>query len=643
MDFFARQDRARRNTSALVVYFALAILGLTVAVYVAVLVIVVGVDAKSHGAFGVRAGPWNPELFLAVAAVTLAVIWCGSAFKFRQLSQGGSAVATMLGGRLVGSDSTDPDERKLLNVVEEMAVASGVPVPQVYVMDGEPGINAFAAGHTPSDAAVGATRGCVKLLTRDELQGVIAHEFGHILNGDMRLNLRLIGLIFGIVCLTVIGRILLRTRGRKNPMPMLGLALILIGWIGVLFGRLIQAAVSRQRELLADASAAQFTRNPLGLAGALKKIGGLAQGSRLESVHAEEASHLFFANGLRKSFFGLMATHPTLEERILALDPAFDGTFPHVSFEAARDEEPAPRKPARALPGFPLPYGVPVGMVPAGLAARDVLPSLGSPTHEHLRYAVEFRDSIPPALESAVRDPLGATALIYALLLSDDPAVREQQLGELAGSSDAVRQETLRIWPEARNAASRSKLPLVDLALPALRNLSPAQFQELRAVLWRLVESDNRIDLFEFMLKKIVVRHLSPHFELARKPVVQFYALGPLLADCGVLLSAIASVGHEDAADARGAFDQGARILSGAAPAQVPFLHEAQCDLARVDRALDRLDQAAPGIKRSVILACAQTVAADGVIQEPEAELLRSIADALDSPIPPFVRPPNRP
>ena len=172
----------------------------------------------------------------------------------------------------------------------------------------------------------------MKLLTRDELQGVIGHEFSHILNGDMRLNLRLMGIIFGILCLAVIGRVLLYTRSRsskdKNPLPLLGLALIVIGWVGVFFGRLIQAAVSRQREFLADASSVQFTRNPAGLAGALKKIGGLSYGSKLEAAHAEEASHMFFGNGMGESFFHLMDTHPPLAERIRAIDPSFDGTLP---------------------------------------------------------------------------------------------------------------------------------------------------------------------------------------------------------------------------------------------------------------------------------------------------------------------------
>jgi Zn-dependent protease with chaperone function len=241
-----------------------------------------------------------------------------------------------MGARAINPNTTDPDERKLLNVVEEMAIASGVPVPQVYVMDEEDGINAFAAGHKPGDATVTVTRGCMKILTRDELQGVIGHEFSHLLNGDMRLNLRLMGIIFGILCLAIIGRVLLQTgRGReKNPLPLLGLALLVIGYIGVFFGRLIQAAVSRQREFLADASSVQFTRNPGGITGALKKIGGLGEnGSRLGHAHTEELSHMFFGNGVTAPFIGLLETHPPLAERIRAFDPAFDGKFPLVRYD----------------------------------------------------------------------------------------------------------------------------------------------------------------------------------------------------------------------------------------------------------------------------------------------------------------------
>src|SRR5437870_1001860 len=255
MDFFQRQDQARRNTKLLVVYFVAGVATLIAAVYLVSLLIFTGFSFHHHHYYLAGDQPqlslWNPKLFFGVAAGTLAVIGLGSGFKTMELAQGGSAVATMLGGRLIPSSTTDPDERKLLNVVEEMAIAAGVPVPQVYLMDDENGINAFAAGHSTSDAVISVTHGAIKLLRRDELQGVIGHEFSHILNGDMRLNLRLMGIIFGILCLTIIGRILLQTRSRdskdRNPLPLLGLALIIIGWVGVFFGRLIQSAVSRQR------------------------------------------------------------------------------------------------------------------------------------------------------------------------------------------------------------------------------------------------------------------------------------------------------------------------------------------------------------------------------------------------------------
>jgi Zn-dependent protease with chaperone function len=642
MDFFDRQDKARRNTKVLVFYFVVAVALLVLATYTAL--------ALAFFAAGLResAGQatfhwWEPELFLWATLGTLAVILIGSISKTLELSGGGSAVAEMLDGRLLDSNTTEPDERRLLNVVEEMAIASGVPVPQVYVMDAEAGINAFAAGHSPSDAAIGATRGCMKLLSRDELQGVIGHEFSHILNGDMRLNLRLMGLIFGILCLTVVGRILVRTRGRKNPMPLLGLALIVIGWAGVFFGRLIQAAVSRQREVLADASAAQFTRNPQGLASALKKIGGLAQGSRMESAHAEEAGHLFFANGLSDAFFGLMATHPPLEERIRALDPEFDGKFPALSSEAPPDVEPPEAKPLRTaglpFPGFPAMQSATGGFVAPVIAAQSVIQNVGRPTARHLRYAEDLHQAVPPSLTAAARDPLGAGALLYALLLSNDSSARQTQLGELAQATSAVAyQETMRIWPETQSLAVQAKIPLVDLAVPALRRLSQMQFQEFRTVVKSLSESDNKINLFEYMLQKIVLRHLEPYFLSAPKPVMQFYALRPLAAECGLLLSAMAYAGQEDATQAHVAFERGAQLLRHAAQTEIPFLPPTQCDLPQVDTALERLSRAVPQIKKNLLSACVETLATDGVIQEGEAELLRAIAEALDCPIPPFVQ-----
>jgi Zn-dependent protease with chaperone function/uncharacterized tellurite resistance protein B-like protein len=650
MDFFERQDQAHRNTKLLVVYFILGVAMLTLAVYAAALGILTGLTSSRHHRGyepETQLVLWNPQIFFGAAIGTLAVIALGSGFKTLELAQGGSTVATMLGGRLVDPTTADPDERKLRNVVEEMAIAAGVPVPQIYLLPQENGINAFAAGHSTSDAVVAVTAGAVRLLNRDELQGVIGHEFSHILNGDMRLNLRLMGAIFGILCLTVIGRVLLYTRSRdskdKNPLPLLGLALIVIGWIGVVFGRLIQAAVSRQREFLADASSVQFTRNPAGLAGALKKIGGLSIGSKLEAAHAAEASHMYFGNGMGESFFHLMDTHPSLGERIRAIDPSFDGAFPPVSFAEVEREAPRVAPPPRSplpfpFPGLPRAQGAMAGLMPPLIAAQTVMASAGNPTPAHLRYAEGLRISIPASLQAAAREGLGASTLVYALLLSDDETVHRKQLDELtAATSAAVCQETLRVLPEVRAVATHAKLPLVDLAIPGLRHLSPTQFQQFRAAVQKLVESDGEIDLFEYVLQKTVLRHLEPYFLQARKPTIQYYALKPLAADCTILLSALAYLGQDEPAKIEFAFQQGAQPLSYATQVQLRLVTAEECELAQVDAALNRLCQAVPQIKKNVLNACAQTVAADGVIQEMEAELLRAIADTLDCPIPPFI------
>jgi Zn-dependent protease with chaperone function len=624
VDFFERQDEARRHTKLLVFYFAAAVLSLVVVINVAASLILGALVIGSKS-----------ELLLWITLGTLAVILAGSAFKTLQLASGGSVVAELLGGRLIDSNTSDTDERKLLDVVEEMSIASGVPVPQVYVMDDEAGINAFAAGHSTSDAAISVTRGCMKLLSRDELQGVIAHEFSHILNGDMGLNLRLMGLVFGILCLTVIGRVLIRTRGRKNPLPLVGLALIVVGWAGVFFGRLIQSAVSRQRELLADAAAVQFTRNPAGLAGALKKIGGLPYGSRIESPHAEEASHLFFANGLGNSLF---STHPPLTERIRALDPSFDGKFPRVGEEPVSAISPAPL--VSATPEIPMSQAGAGRFVAPFVSEHAVVANIGQATTQHLAYAADFRHAIPPAIEAAARDPLGASGLVCALLLASEPSVHEKQFEVLASvTSEAMLNETARIWPEVKVMPVQAKIPSLDLALPALRRLPPEQFQQFRAAIGTLAASNDKADLFAYMLQKIVARHLDTYFLPERRPVTQFYALHPLAHDCGVLLSATAYAGQENATELSAAFAKGADYLNQAAHCEIPLLPPDECDLSNMDAALERLSQAVPQIKKNLLGACAQTVAADGVIQQGEAELLRAIADALDCPVPPFVRP----
>jgi Zn-dependent protease with chaperone function len=654
MDFFAQQDHARRKTRWLVAYFALAVISMIVMIYGATVLVSGYIALKQAHHYYPSGQPafalWNPRLFAGVVVGTLAVIFFGSAYKTMALSAGGSAVAESLGGRLILSNTNNPDERKLLNIVEEMSIASGVPMPKVYVLENEDAINAFAAGHTPSDAAVAVTHNCMTKLSRDELQGVIGHEFSHILNGDMRLNIRLIGILFGIFCIATIGRILLQVRSSnsrdKNPLPVIGILLLIIGSLGVFFGRLIQAAVSRQREFLADASSVQFTRNPTGLSGALQKIGGY--GSFMESPHASDASHLFFASGLTDAFFGAMATHPPLDARIKAIDPNWDGKFHRLPDDRPENLHLSCNPPPRRPPPFPSQrdiFGTVVGgaiftsenEAPPVIQSRSVLPNLGNPTPLHLQYAEALRNSLPENLKAAAREPLDAMALIYALLLNDDESQRALQLAGLAGrATQAVAEKTVALYPEVPQAARRARLPLVNLALPALRQLDAGQFSQFSQTLQWLIGSDGKVELFEFVVQKIVLRHLESNFGMARQPTIQFYTLKPLVPDCVVVLSALAHVGSNDPAEIQKAFAAGAPYLR--APADVPreLLPREACGVNQLDAALNRLVQAVSIIKKNLLEASSHVVGADGVIVEAEAELLRAVADTLDCPMPPL-------
>lgn len=655
MDFFARQDHARKQTKVLVFYFAAAVILIVVAVYAVVMVGVNVSHQQRHSRYAqYQPTPppvlWNAQVFLAAGLGTVAVILIGSAWKTSQLSGGGGSVATLMGGRLVSPGTADPNERKLLNVVEEMSIASGTPMPQVYVLDNEDGINAFAAGHSTSDAAVAVTRNCMTKLSRDELQGVIGHEFSHILNGDMKLNLRLIGIIFGLLCLATIGRILLYSRSSnsrdKNPLPILGIALIVLGGIGVFFGRLIQAAVSRQREFLADASAVQFTRNPGGLSTALQKVGGY--GSRMWSPHASDVSHMFFANGLTSSFVELMATHPPLDERIKAIDPTWDGKYQRLpddkpeNLHLSRDAGSSRSVSAPIESIFRSPLGnviIATGTMdePRVTKSQSVLPSLGNPTPLHLKYAEEMRDALPESLKATAREPLAAMALTYALLLSTDEKLRAEQLGEIARrNSNQISEKTAALFPEVSAVVKRTRLPLVNLAIGALRNLTAEQFNQFSTTLDWLAGSDGQMELFEFVLQKIVQHHLAAKFNPARPLTVQYYTLKPLVPDCAVVLSALASVGSSDTNEIQKAFTAGVPYLRAPANVELALLPREHSGVEEIDVALNRLALAAPIIKKNLLEACARIVGADGVIQEAEAELLRAVAETLDCPIPPL-------
>ena len=651
MDFFGQQDRARRSTRRLVGLFVLAVAAIVAAVYLVVVVLLFGAG------WGPRGIPlWDPALLVAVAGSTVLVVAGGSLFKIWQLSSGGSAVAELLGGRPIDPNTSDPDERRLLNVVEEMALAAGTPVPDVYLLPDERSVNAFAAGFSREDAVIGVTQGTVRLLDRDELQGVVGHEMSHVLNGDMRLNLRLMGVLHGILVISMIGYMLLRSGGsgrrrERSALPLVGLALYLVGWIGVLFGRFIKAGVSRQREFLADASAVQFTRDPSGIAGALATIGGWERGSRIGDSHAEEASHLFFADGLKRRFFAWTATHPPLEERIRRIDPSWDGSWPRVEWPEEGGAEEAPAAPerleellggvGRAAEEVQRAGGGVAGVLdPAAVAA-----SVGTLDPLHVAWAAALIEALSPELVRAAREPGEARELVYALLFhpadgSDEAgSVRERQRGIVARRAGPRTLATVeKLLPTLDEAPRGTRLALADLVLPALRRMSAEQYRSFRATLKELAEADRRIDLFEYALRRMVLRHLEPQYRGPGDRTAQYYSLGRLGSELSCLLSALGRAGHEDEEAVRGAVEAGAVELGAAgAEIEIEVLEPSACGLAAFDRALDRLALAAPALRERVLRAAVATVLHDRRVDPEEAELVRAVADALDCPVPPFL------
>jgi len=635
MDFFEYQEAARRRTGWLIFLFTVAVVMIVLSVYAIV--------AATLGK------PWDPAVFAAVAAGTLMVISAGSVYKTWQLASGGEPVALMLGGRLVDPHTIQLAERRLLNVVEEMALASGVPVPPVYVLENEPSINAFAAGHDPSNAVIGVSRGCLDHLTRDELQGVMGHEFSHILNGDMRLNLRLVGILHGILLLAIIGYYILRSAGSGRSsrsgrgggaLMLTGLGLLIIGYVGLFFGKLIRASVSRQREYLADASAVQFTRNPAGLAGALKKIGGLVQGSRIRDVHAAEVSHLFFGDAFAGSFFNWFATHPPLAKRVRRIEPDFDGAFP-VTKALVEEEpgaaraEPAPQ-PARG-PGFErLPGVLPPGRGPISLAPGDVAGRIGMISPVQLAFASAILEQMPHPLSDAATEPYGARAIVYAILLSRDAEVRSGQLALLqARVEEPSYRETLKLLPMIDRLPEEARVPLVERALPALKRLSADQYAAFRDHIEALVKADGKMDLLEYTVQNMLFRALDVHFGRAKPPRISYYAMRGVLEPMATVLSVLAREGQKNEEEIRRAFELGVQHVGQT----IPLLAKDQCTLKNLDRALQQLAEVAPKVKRQAISACVACIAADGTVTVREGELLRAITATLGCPMPPLVAP----
>jgi Zn-dependent protease with chaperone function len=571
LDFFERQEQARRTTRWLLVWYALA---------------VVSVAAS----FCAVAAPFRPppQVYMAIAAIVGGCILAVSAYRIWQLSEGGEAVAQLLGARYVDSWKCSPSERRLLNVVEEMAIASGVSVPPVYVLEREDAVNALVAGHTPNEAVIIVTQGALRKLSRDELQGVMGHEFSHILNGDMALNLRLVGILAGLTWFSEEGEKLVYRaawqakgvpREENNPdaiSALFGGLVAFIGFPGSFAADAIKAAISRQREFLADAASVQFTRNPEAIAGALDSILALRGHTTVLALHSEELSHMFFAPAVSR--WWSFSTHPPILERIRRVHPRF-----------RRDDYRAMR------------HGIRKEVAVLDGAGNIVAPGSGPALPPCVDAAAKLLADLPPALREALREAKGAETAMLAL----------------AGEANALH-------AQIQSLAASHALTLADLAVPAIKAQKQADRDHFIQRLAGLIESDRRVTLREFVLFTFLRQRLR---EGAGQPIAtRFRSVDELARDARVVLSLLALSGGDHSA-----YEKGAAVLNMAK--QAPLASEA-LTIPTLTEALERLRQLSPFAKPAVVKACFEAAAADGELRIAEVELVRMVAASMDCPVP---------
>jgi Zn-dependent protease with chaperone function len=645
VNFFAAQDQARKTSRRLVAAYIVATLLIVAGVSAIVSFAVYSFSDTAYGTYSL--GDFlnrNWAVPATAAALTTVFIVGASMFKTAVLSAGGGKVARQVGGTLVPADVQDPLRRRLRNVVEEMAIASGVPVPEIYVLEEEAGINAFAAGFTPGDAAIAVTRGALELLERDELQGVVAHEFSHILNGDMRLNIRLMGVLFGIMVISLIGRLIVRggyhtsvltsRRDRGAPVVLIiGLGLAILGGIGMFFARIIKAGVSRQREYLADASAVQFTRQSDGIANALKKIGGYSQGSLLKKTDPEEVSHMLFGTGSK--LFGMFATHPPLVDRIKALDPNFKASdFPRVNL---REHQQRSRVATEATAGF-------AGDVTAAFTAGgtevfvdSIARSVGRPENEHVEYAQQLRQSIPESLYDAAHSPELSYLLTVALVLGRSGKVVDRQFALVREQLGAERAALVRrFYDELAGTGAEYRLPLMEIAFPALKQRPIQELSYLVSLTTRIIEVDGHIDLYEYCFYRILASNLGQAVAPSRRQRGKHTRRAELRSAVIGLLRVLADYGHDDEAKQRAAFKAGVGSLGDWAK-EFEFASDRMRTVPVLDRGLDVLLGLNSRGKESLLRAISATASHDGKLTIAEAELIRAVCATLDCPLPPIL------
>ncbi|MCU7812954.1 MAG: M48 family metallopeptidase [Candidatus Thiodiazotropha sp. (ex Notomyrtea botanica)] len=630
MNFFEHQDEAKRNTRKLVLLFMLAVIAIIIAID-AVLLFLFGsvlsepmVSAPNTLAGLISA---NSSVLLFGTGGTGAAIGLASLYRNASLRDGGGSVARQMGGVPVEADPKDPLRQRLRNVVEEIAIASGVPVPEIYILEQEAGINAFAAGYSPSDAAVAVTRGTLETLNREELQGVIAHEFSHIFNGDMRLNIRLMGALFGILILAIAGRRILSgmrfsSRSKNNggnAIMLFAVALMAIGYIGLFFARWIKAAVSRQREYLADASAVQFTRNPQGIAGALKKIAVHSQGTVLEK-DSEEVAHMLFGQG---SSAAMLATHPPIVERIQRIEPGFreeelDDIAKRLSRRTRREAEQEQRESKQSSRRAPF-------------DPRNIIEGIGQPDWERIVAAAALAAALPVSLVSAARSTEWAPELLLCVLLDDDEKIRDQQLFTISKKLGAESETQVRyLLTSAAPISAEQRLPLLEIAFSALKRRPTEFIHRMLETVTDIVHQDGKIEVFEFLLAKVISLHLTDAMNPAQSRTGGRYLLTDQAQSVRDVIAILADHGHSELAMAQQSYQAG---IKSAGLEQSPMNLPADWPSA-LDKALSNLDLLKIKEKERLITALVETILSDAHVATQELELLRAIGSALHVPLP---------
>lgn len=639
MNFFESQDNARRNTGKLIFLFAMAVISLILITNLLVMVVFGVLSAEVNSVAAANGVQFDWEIFAWIGLLVSAVILLGSLYKIATLSGGGARVAEMMNGHLVVAGSGDLKQQQLLNVVEEMAIASGTPVPPVYLMQ-EEGINAFAAGYSPSDAVIGITQGALETLSREQLQGVIAHEFSHILHGDMRINIRLIGILHGIMVLGIIGYYLLRggahSRRSKDSggIVFLGLGLMVVGFVGTFFGNLIKAAVSRQREYLADASAVQYTRNPEGIAGALMQIGNHSSRSYLNHPGSSEISHALFEEGSKSAFSRLYATHPPLESRIEAILPNWDGGYDLIARQSEQQLESPQSDSGKQSETMSRKEKLTAAIVSGAILGEEMVSQVGNMDPQNLQQAQSLLQDIPEVLLDAAREPSSARALVYLLILGGAEDIRAQQLHFLKDSADqGVYQALADLLASTQEVMPEFRLPLIEICLSSLRQLSDRQYKLFKENFEALIKLDNKVNLFEWSLQQLLFHHLRAVFDRSYKPRMGRKELLRCSSSVSILLSVLVYGTQQEGIDAETAFKAGAELL----PMTVRQLEKSSIEFSALNLALEELKDVKPLQKPVLLKAMTASVEADGVVRPEEIELVRAVAASIDCPVPPLI------